>query len=156
MAVTRYDVKGLKELQKQLKTFDNDVIKKAVRTAAKAAMQPVFNRALNDAPVDKGNLRSTVKLSAGTSAGKGRGSNRIGWASVKAGGKSAPDNSGKVAGEYVLPVHYGTSRNSMPENPFLLLAFVGFHQQILADYTRVLSAETEKGLQTMAKRNTQG
>lgn len=147
----RYEVKGLKELQKQLKTFDNDVVKLATRKAAKAAMEPVLDRAKADAPTDTGNLRDSIKLSSGTSAGKGA-ENRIGWAAVKAGGRGKPDLDGKFAGEYVLAQHYGTS-TGVPENPFLLLSFVGYQHNILADYKRELTEETRKGVNKMAKRN---
>jgi len=152
MANKRYEVKGLKELQKQLKTFDNDIIKTATRKAAKAAMEPVLTRAKAEAPADTGNLRDSVKLSSGSSAGKGSDKNRIGWAAVKAGGRGKADKDGKVAGEYVLAQHYGTS-SGVPENPFLLLSFLGYQHRILADYKRELTNEVQKGATKMAKRN---
>jgi HK97 gp10 family phage protein len=152
MAKKRYEVKGLKELQKQLLAFDKDIVRTATRKAAKAAMEPVLERAKADAPTDTGNLRDSVKLSSGTSAGKGAAKNRIGWAAVKAGGRGKADQDGKVAGEYVLAQHYGTSRGT-PENPFLLLSFVGHQSRILADYKLELTNQVGKGVLKMAKRN---
>ena len=152
MANKRYEVKGLKELQKQLKTFDNDIIKTATRKAAKAAMEPVLTRAKAEAPADTGNLRDSVKLSSGSSAGKGADKNRVGWAAVKAGGRGKADKDGKYAGEYVLAQHYGTS-DGVPENPFLLLSFLGYQHRVLADYKLELTREVGKGATKMAKRN---
>lgn len=152
MANKKFEVQGLKELQKQLATFDKDIIKTATRKAAKAAMEPVFNRAYAAAPVDEGYLQASVKLSTGTSDGAGKDANRVGWAVVKAGGRGRADVDGKVAGEYILPAHYGTSQGG-PENPFLLEAFVGHEQQTLSDYQRALSEETRKGVAKMAKRH---
>ena len=152
MARKKYEVQGLKELQKQLKTFDLDIVKAATRKAAKKAMEPVLDRAKADAPEDTGNLKDSVKLSSGSSAGKGVDKNRIGWAAVKAGGRGKKDADGKQPGEYVLAQHYGTSRN-VPENPFLLLSFVGHQSTILADYKKELTLEVEKGIAKMAKRN---
>jgi HK97 gp10 family phage protein len=150
MARKKYKVKGLKELQKQLKTFDKDIIRSATRKSAKKAMEPVLKRAQADAPEDTGNLKDSVKLSSGTSAGRSR--NRIGWAVVKAGGRGKKDADGKQPGEYVLAQHYGTSKG-VPDNPFLLLSFVGHQSTILVDYKNELTLEVEKGLQKMAKRN---
>ena len=150
MARKTYKVQGLKELQEQLKTFDKDIIRTATRKSAKAAMEPVLARAKADAPVDKGNLRDSVKLSSGTSAGRAK--NRIGWATVKAGGRGKKDADGRQPGEYVLAQHYGTSQG-VADNPFLLLSFVGHQSSILADYKKELTIEVEKGLVKMAKRN---
>ena len=150
MARKKYEVQGLKELQKQLKTFDKDIIKAATRKSAKKAMEPVLERAKADAPEDTGNLKDSVKLSSGSSAGRGA-KNRIGWAAVKAGGKGKKDADGKQPGEYVLAQHYGTSKG-VPDNPFLLLSFVGHQSTILADYKRALTTEVEKGIAKMAKR----
>ena len=152
MARKTYEVKGLKELQKQLATFDKDIIKTATRKAAKAAMEPVLDRAYAAAPVDEGYLQASVKLSSGSSDGSGVNANRVGWAVVRAGGRGKVDPDGKVAGDYVLPAHYGTSQGG-PSNPFLLEAFVGHEQKTLSDYQRALSEETRKGVAKMAKRN---
>ena len=130
MAVKNYEVKGLKELQKQLLEFDQKIMKTALRIAAKKSMEPVAQRAKDNAPEHLGNLKSTVKLTSGTSQGKSN--DRVAWAAVKAGGRSQTDEAGRMAGHYVLSQHYGNSRG-VEENPFLLLAMKGYEQQILAD-----------------------
>ena len=150
MAVKNYEVKGLKELQKQLLEFDQKIMKTALRTAAKKSMEPVAERARDNAPEDKGNLKSSVKLSSGTSQGKSN--DRVAWAAVKAGGRSQQDENGRMAGHYVLSQHYGNSRG-LEENPFLLLAMKGYEQQILADFKRELTQETDKGVKKMARKN---
>jgi HK97 gp10 family phage protein len=145
---TSYKVEGLKELQKQLKKFDEDVIKTAARLSAKKAMEPVRDRARAGVSEDDGTLKASIKLSSGTSSGKS--STKIAWAYVGAGGKGKKDAEGTPAGAYVLPVHYGTQH--MEANPFLEKAFVPHVPSILSDYKSELTTQTEKGLAKMDKR----
>lgn len=147
--VDKFEVQGLKELQKQLKTFDNDVLKTTTRKAVKAAMQPVERRAQAAVPADTGALRDSVKLSAGaTDQGD---SNRVAWAVVKAGGRGKKGAEGPAPGSYVLPMHYGSARG-IEEQPFLLDAFEPYARDIASDFERELRRETEKGVARMAKR----
>ena len=104
MKKTSFEVQGLKELEKQLLKFDEKVIKKAVRTAARKAMIPVQERAKANVGQDSGGLRDSIKLRAGTSRGKTK--NRVGWAYVSAGGKLKKGLEGRAAGAYVLSEHY--------------------------------------------------
>ena len=148
MKTSKYGVTGLKELSKQLAKFDEDVIKKAAKAAAKDAMKPVLRRAQDKVGTDTGALRSSIKLGSSTSAGKSK--DRIAWAYVGAGGKGKKDADGNPTGTYVLPVHYGTS--SQAANPFLEDAFVPHIRSILQDYKSELKAQTANGLKTMEKR----
>jgi len=150
MAVTKkFGVEGLEGLQKALKEFDDDIIKKSVRIAARDAMKPVAERAKSMVPVDKGNLKETIKVSSGTSRGKY--DDRIGWAAVKAGGKGKKDSEGRMPGEYVLSMHYGNFKDE--EEPFLLDAFEPHAQSIVNDFAKELRTQTKKGVKTMARRN---
>ena len=150
MATKNYEVKGLKELQKQLLEFDKNIMKNATRRAAKEAMAPVAERARANAPVDTGNLRDSIKLSAGSTQQNSK--DRVAWAVGKAGGRSKTDENGRMAGHYVLSQHYGNS-TGLPENPFLLLAIKGYENSILADFKRELTVETEKGVKKMARKH---
>ena len=148
----KFEVQGLKELQKQLKTFDQDILKKTTRKSVKAAMAPVESRAKTAVAKDSGAMHDSIKLSAG-STDQGQ-KNRVAWAAVKAGGRGAKNQDGKAPGEYVLELHYGTSRGK-EENPFLLSAFEPYAQSIAAHFERELRAETEKGVDAMARRHKQ-
>tara|TARA_R110001606_G_scaffold381526_1_gene542783 strand:- start:5885 stop:6346 length:462 start_codon:yes stop_codon:yes gene_type:complete len=148
MKKVSYEVKGLKELEKQLKKFDEKVIKKAVRTAARKAMAPVRDRAMANVGSDSGSLRDSIKLRAGTSRGKTK--NRVGWAYVSAGGKLKKGLDGKAPGSYVLGEHYGTQHRGA--NPFLENAFTPFAPAILQSFKASLETETSKGLKIMSKR----
>ena len=145
----KIEVKGLKELEQQLKKFDKDIIKQATSKAALEAMRPVLARAKSRVPVSSGNLKESVKISSGSS--RGRANNRVGWAVVKAGGKGKRNAQGKLPGDYVLSVHYGSSENQFP-NPFLLESFLGHQTTILADYRAELSRQVSIGITKMAKR----
>lgn len=152
MAITNYRVQGLRELEANLAKLDIDIIQRAGRTACKQAMMPVLARAINNVPVsdDKrtsGDLKKTVKLSAGSTARKGQ-RDRFAWAAVSAGGRM---RSGvKDPGYYALQVHYGTSKD--PIQPFLLTAFVGFQQMILANFKRTMENQIKIGTALMGKR----
>lgn len=145
----KFEVQGLKELQKQLREFDQDIIKSATRRAARDAMKPVEERAKDLVPVDKGSLRDSIKLSAG-STDQGE-QNRVAWAVVKAGGRGQKDANGRMPGQYVLSMHYGNSKGD-EETPFLLDAFEPYAQDIANDYRKHLKTETEKGVKKMARR----
>lgn len=148
----KFEVQGLKELQKQLKTFDTDVLKKTTRTAVKAAMKPVESRAKTVVPKDSGGMQDSIKLSAGTTdQGK---QNRVAWATVQAGGRGKKNVAGKAPGEYVLELHYGTSRGK-DESPFLLDSFEPYAREIAAHFERELSVSTQNGVDTMARRHKQ-
>jgi HK97 gp10 family phage protein len=148
----KFEVQGLAELTKQLKTFDDDVIKTAARKAAKQAMEPVLKRAQDSVPQDKGTLKDTVKLSSGSSD-QGM-QNRVAWAAVRAGGRGRRDADGRLPGHYVLAMHYGSSRG-IEETPFLLDAIEPHAQSVVNDFKTELTIETEKGVQKMARRHKQ-
>ena len=148
MKKTSFEVQGLKELEKQLLEFDEKVIKKAVRTAARKAMIPVRDRAMANVGSDSGALRDSIKLRAGSSAGKSKG--RVGWAYVSAGGKLKKGLEGRPSGAYVLGEHYGTQYRD--GNPFLENAFTPHVPAILKHFTAELRTETSKGLKTMKPR----
>jgi HK97 gp10 family phage protein len=146
----KFEVQGLKELQKQLKDFDLDIMKTASRKAVKSAMEPVLERAQDTVPDNTGALKSTVKLSSGSSD-QGQ-YNRVAWATVKAGGRGAKDATGNMPGNYVLAMHFGTSRG-IEETPFLTEAFVPHAGDVANDVKRELTKEVEKGLKKMARRH---
>tara|TARA_R110000764_G_scaffold164087_5_gene251175 strand:- start:809 stop:1270 length:462 start_codon:yes stop_codon:yes gene_type:complete len=148
MKKTSFEVKGLKELQAQLLEFDEKVIKKAVRTAARKAMVPVRDRAIANVGSDSGALRDSIKLRAGSTAGKSKG--RVGWAYVSAGGKLKKGLEGRPTGAYVLNEHYGTQNRA--GNPFLENAFTPHVPSILQSFTAELTKETARGLKIMSKR----
>jgi HK97 gp10 family phage protein len=148
MKKTSFEVTGLKELQDQLLKFDEKVIKKAVRTAAKKAMVPVRDRAIANVGSDSGDLRDSIKLRAGSSAGKSKG--RVGWAYVSAGGKLKKGLEGTPTGSYVLSEHYGTQY--IDANPFLESAFTPHIPSILQSFKAELTKETARGLKIMSKR----
>ena len=148
MKKTSYEVQGLKELEAQLKKFDETVIKKALRTAAKKSMAPVRDRAMKNVGTDSGGLRDSIKLRAGTSSGKSN--SRVAWAYVSAGGKLKKGLEGKASGSYVLNEHYGTQYRA--GNPFLENAFTPYGTAILQSFKAELKMETNKGLKTMKPR----
>ena len=147
---SNFEVQGLKELQKQLKTFDADIMKNATRRAAKAAMEPVAERARALAPEDGGALQESIKLSSGTTD-QGM-ANRVAWAAVKAGGRGKKGVNGKAPGEYVLETHYGTSRG-IEATPFLEDALVPHAQSVSNKFRDELTTETKKGVEKMARRH---
>ena len=149
MAKDKFEVQGLKELQKQLRTFDLDIMKNATRRSAREAMKPVEQRAKGLVPVDKGSLKDSIKLSAGSSD-QGM-QDRVAWAMVKAGGRGQKDADGRMPGQYVLSMHYGNSKGD-EEVPFLLDAFEPHAQSIVNDFKQELTKETEKGVKKMARR----
>mgnify|MGYP003114859050 CR=1 FL=1 len=148
MKRTSFKVEGLKELSDQLKALDTKVIKKALRSAAKKAMEPVRDRAISNVGKDGGGLRDSIKLRAGSSAGKSR--SRVAWAYVSAGGNLKKGLEGKAPGSYVLSEHYGTKHRA--GNPFLENAFTPHAQSILQGFAAELKSETAKGLKTMKPR----
>ena len=144
----KFAVQGLKELQKQLLTFDKDIMKKTTVTAAKNAMKPVASRAKDRVPVDSGALHDSIKVSGG-STDQGQ-HDRVAWAVVKAGGRvkgAAADPGG-----YVLETHYGTGRGK-EANPFLMDAFEPHGREIAEHFRRELTAETKVGVDKMARRH---
>ncbi len=146
--VGNFEIQGLKELQKQLLTFDKDIMKKATKKAVKEAMEPVANHAKSMVPVGTGALHDSIKVSSGsTDQGK---QNRVAWAVVKAGGKAGKGATGPAPGGYVLSTHYGTGNQD--GKPFLLDAFTPYGQQIATHFKNQLTTETEKGVATMARR----
>ena len=145
-------VSGFKELQQQLRVFDEKVLKKATRNAVKNAMKPVEVRAKTVVPEDTGALKDSIKLTAGSTDQGFK--NRVAWAAVSAGGRGKKGADGKAPGEYVLEMHYGTSKGAK-ESPFLLNAFVPYAKDIVAHLYRELSVETQEGVKAMASKNKQ-
>jgi HK97 gp10 family phage protein len=142
---TKYEVKGLKELQKVLKTLDEDIIKDATRKSAIHAMRPVLARAYTSVPFKSGALRDSLTIRSGSSSGKSR--DRIAWAYVGAGGKKKKGRGGPAAGEYILAAHYGTTFTK--GDPFLEDAFVPYVGAIINDFRRELTRQTDKGVKKM-------
>jgi HK97 gp10 family phage protein len=58
-------IKGLKEVDRALKKLPGVIAKKVLRQALRKAMKPVRDEVKQDAPVDKGLLKSAVKVKAG-------------------------------------------------------------------------------------------
>jgi phage gpG-like protein len=115
-------VTGARQLRKTLKEFDGDLSQ--LRVAHQAAADKVLARALRDAPVRTGRLKSSLKA-------KGNNASAV----VRSAGRQAP---------YAAPVHWGwpTRPNRgkgwrggvIHANPFLYEAVVGFQAEIAADY----------------------
>lgn len=145
-------VSGFKELQQQLRVFDEKVLKNATRSAVKNAMRPVEVRAKTVVPEDTGALKNSIKLSAGSTDQGFK--NRVAWAAVSAGGRGEKGADGKAPGEYVLELHYGSSRG-IDESPFLLNSFVPYAKDIVAHLYRELSFQTQEGVKAMAAKNKQ-
>lgn len=151
-----FRVKGLKELEKNLLTLDNDIITKSARHAAKEAMGPVERRVRENVPVSEdertqGALRDSIKLTGGSKARKGL-PDRFAWAAVGLGRKGKRiAGQASAPGTYGLQVSYGTAKHGAAQ-PFLLLALKGFHYQVVADFREALQKKVEKGTKLMAKR----
>jgi hypothetical protein len=118
-------VTGARQLRKQLKAFEGDLTD--LRKVHQEAADKVLARAIRDAPVRTGKLRSSL-------VAKGNNASAV----VRAAG-------GKRGGAvYSAPVHWGwpTRPNRgkgwrggvIHPNPFLYEAVVKFQEQIAADY----------------------
>jgi len=123
-AVGVYRLRGLRDLQRDLRALDKDLPKK-LRAASKAAGSVVAVRARELVPVDSGALKKTVKVRA-----EQRG------AAVAAGSK--------VRVPYAYVNHWGWPSpragqgGSNPKNPFISKALADRHDEMVEVYRKAI------------------
>ena len=100
-----FELHGLKEMRQALNAVDSDIRNKAARDAGKAALKHVHQRIYMNVPVDLGNLRSTVRLSATNRPTRKHSRKAFMVARVTAGSASRRGTSPQA-----IQLEYGTSR----------------------------------------------
>jgi|SRR5579883_1267088 len=121
MANTKFEIKGVKETLKMLKTLDAKVAKKVSRSAMRKGMKVIKNQVKENAPVDSGALKDSVKIKAGK-----RSRNKISIEVV------IGDGLGKGDTYYAAAVELG--HGDTPPNPFIRNTFAEKGQEA-ADIT---------------------
>jgi len=147
-------VSGLKELEQALNALDHDLHKKALKTAGKEAMRPVYTRVLNNVVVgETGGLKSTIKL---TSTSDVRTLRKISKkaamvARVSAGTTKRRDG---LTGHQALRIEYGLhGKRKMAAQPFMRPAIQGKEKVVFMHFRRLLGVHIEKTARTQMKRN---
>jgi len=112
----RIEVKGLKQIQREVRSVDRDLAKE-MRAAGKSAAQIIADQGEIEAPKRTGRLAASVKSVAQTNS-----------AAVKAG------TAARVP--YAEPVHFGWPARGIKANPFLYRAIAKTSDRAAAEYEK--------------------
>ena len=140
-------VSGLKELEQALNALDHDLHKKALKTAGKEAMRPVYTRVLNNVVVGEtgglktSDVRTLRKISKKAAM----------VARVSAGTTKRRDG---LTGHQALNIEYGLhGKRKMAAQPFMRPAIQGKEKVVFMHFRRLLGVHIEKTARTQMKRN---
>ena len=132
-----FKIKGLKELNKLLKSLPEDFRSKALAGAVGAASRVIRDKAIENVPIDSGNLKTAIRAQKKKSPSKWLGKYQV---NINPKGKITVLGRGKkgrsTATYYGRMVEEGTSKQSA--QPFMRTAFALKKQEAVRVFSVVL------------------
>lgn len=139
----KFEVEGLKELEKKLLSLGAQMGVKTLRSAGRQAMKPVLETAKQTVNVDTGDLQSALAISAKKGKGKTAININVGVTKKKAtkkqGGKTFVNVNQKA-----IALEYGTSKQKA--DPFLIPALEQNARKVLATFKTELAKKIDQAV----------